>query len=110
LVTLCDDCHGKTHDVHAHYKALSATDKTSLLNKILGEHVPKHKWGPFLMFREPKICDGCVIFHIPSGLWHAFTLSPEVALHGLEEHPESRRELLQIILGGPSASHWDCQV
>jgi hypothetical protein len=105
LIALCDDCHNKTHEVHTHYKTLTTTDRTSLLDKIVGEDVAKHKWGPFLIFREPKICDGCVIFHIPSGLWHAFSLSPELALHGLEEHPESRTELLQMILEGPSADY-----
>lgn len=109
LVTLCDDCHGEIHEVHDHYKGLTTADKVNLVDKIVGAEVMKHKCGPFLIFPDPKICDGCVIFHIPSALWQAFNLSPEAALHGLEQHPRARSELLQIILEGPSASHTDKQ-
>ena len=102
-MTLCDDCHGKTHEIAGHYKALTTQGKISWLDRVIGEETVKRKWGPFLIFREPKISGGCVVFHIPSALWHAFALSPEAAAKRLETHPESRNELLQMILAGPSA-------
>jgi hypothetical protein len=38
-----------------------------------------------------------VIFHIPSGLWHGFTLSYEQAVERLRNTPEADEELLQML-------------
>ena len=54
LITLCDQCHDKTHAVHSHYKALATTEKTRLIGKIIGENVPKQKWGPFSYFASRR--------------------------------------------------------
>ncbi|SRR6266496_2207441 len=108
LITLCDDCHGKTHEICDGYKTLTTEGKIKLLDRLIGDETVKHKWGPFLIFREPKISDGCVIFHIPSALWHAFVLPPEAVADRLETHPESRSELLQMILEGLSTRSPEC--
>jgi hypothetical protein len=39
----------------------------------------------------------CIIFHLPSGLWHGFSYSPAEAVSVLKNHPEGDEELVIVL-------------
>lgn len=103
LVTLCKDCHQLYHAVNDRFKDMAWDEKLDFLGKLIPDGSSKLKAGPFLIFDSPKMSPGCIIFHVPSGCWHSFTLTSHQALQMFKSRPEARQELLQIILEGASA-------
>lgn len=103
LSTFCLDCHKLYHSATDHYKEMNWEKQLGFLDRLIPEGARKFRAGPFMIFESPKVATGCVIFHVPTGYWHGFTLAPEAALEMFKTQPESRQELLKLILEGASA-------
>lgn len=103
LMTLCDDCHTKTHRVIDAYKSAPDHRRIALLDKLFGEETVRIRRGPFFFVREPKIAPGCIVFHIPTGYWTASRLPPDEMATFYDSGSDVREEILRVVLEGPSA-------
>lgn len=104
LKTLCDECHTLLHKLGDAYKSKDFDEKSRLLQEILGNPTKFVKRGPFAVSIDKRNSDKCFVIHIPTGLWHGFTLTVDAAVKMYDESPSNRSELLSIILEGESAN------
>lgn len=102
LSTFCEECHKLYHSVADHYANMQWQGKVAFWEKLLPD-AEKLKTGPFMFLPSHKVDSGCIILHVPTGYWHEFSLLPSEALAMFESQPESRQELLELILKGVSA-------
>lgn len=101
LDTFCEKCHKLYHSVTDHYANMQWQEKEAFWEKILPDE--KIKAGPFMFLPSPKRDPGCIVLHLPTGYWQEFSLSLPDALAMFKSQPESRQELLELILKGASA-------
>lgn len=102
LESLCDECHSMIHQIKDRLDALDFAGKEDFLREIIGTDTPYEKRGAFAIFSHDIIPFESVVFHIPSGFWNGFTLTPEEVCEKLDSDPSAKDELREMILQGAS--------
>ena len=69
-----------------------------ILLSLFGPDARFERRPTFAFFGNPRMPDGSIIFHVPSGLWRGFHLSVEDAVRLFDERPGARQELLGLIV------------